>query len=233
MLKPLAACHKLRHVWLVTKKMTKSKSSAPDWCQRGSEGLYFSTENFVMDAVTRRRLDELDVAMRADISRIFQERVNPVVARYQRALSNRAKRLAGKNNIEIIDRSNLSCVFGMDYKVIESKYRERSPWPIVVSYQIKAFEEFGINGLIYFVEKTSRYKNQRDIGYALALKLLSERGRWSKASINAFVRKLIRNDIEVTSQIRRRGRKPIGAVAMSDAERQSRYRENRRSLNRV
>lgn len=191
--------------------------------------MYFSTENFVMDAAAQRRLDELHEAMLSDISQVFQDRVKPVVARYKRALLNRARRLSRTSNLEVPNKSQLSCDFGIHSMVAEGRYRERSPWPVVVKYQTKIFDEFGINGLIYFVEKTSRYKLQRDIGYALAMKLLSERGQWSKASINAFVRKLLNKDIEIVSQIRRRGRKPIGAVAMTDAERQSRYRRNRRS----
>ncbi|MDH3030155.1 hypothetical protein [Methylobacterium fujisawaense] len=118
---------------------------------------------------------------------------------------------------------------GVKFRLASIRYRELSPWSIVAAYQMRSLEEFGVNGLIFFVEKTSRYKKQRDIGYALAIKLICEKRNLNHAEIRNFVRNLRDENLEVTSKIRKRGRKPLGAVAMTDAERQSRHREKRKS----
>lgn len=195
--------------------------------------MYFGVENFVMDSATRDRIQSLHDAMHADIRHNYHSKVDPVVARYKCLLMYRHQRLTGINVASNFDVQWLRSELGILFKLSTDRYRELSSWSIVAYYQKKSLEEFGANGLIYFVEKTSRYKKSRDIGYALAIKLMSEKRSLSYAEIRNFVRSLSDKNLEVSGQTRKRGRKPVGAVAMTDAERQSRYREKRRSAGRT
>lgn len=195
--------------------------------------MYFGVENFVMDSSTRERIQSLHHAMLNDISLNYHLKVDPVIDRYKRSLMSRHQRLTGTSVSPSFDKEWMRSELGIKLKTATDRYRELSPWSIVAAYQMRSLQEFGVNGLIFFVEKTSRYKKQRDIGYALAIKLICERRNLSHAEIKNFVRSLRDENLEVALEIRKRGRKPVGAVAMTDAERQSRHREKRRSSGRT
>lgn len=195
--------------------------------------MYFGVENFVMDSSIRGRIQSLHDAMHTDIGLNYHLKVDPVIARYKRYLMYRHQRLTGTSVSPSFDKVWMRSKLGIKFRTATDRYRELSPWSVVAAYQMRSLEEFGVNGLIFFVETTSRYKKQRDIGYALAIKLICERRKLSHAEIKNFVRSLRDENLEVTLKIRKRGRKPVGAVAMTDAERQSRHREKRRSSGRT
>ena len=91
------------------------------------------------------------------------------------------------------------------------------------AYHRRAYREFGLSGLLWFMESLRRDLDHRRLS-AVVLLMMSRPDDPAPGEIVRWTRQLYRESVTVTPTQTKRGRKTLGATAMTSAERQRRHR---------
>ncbi|CAO4138452.1 hypothetical protein [Methylorubrum aminovorans] len=183
---------------------------------------------FTLDAATEKRLEDLLAEMRSAYDRHRAEVIEPVCARYKRMIAGRVGGERVSERSRDASSSSLSDNTLIEMEAATATFRARQRWPIVFAYHRRAYREFGLGGLLWFMESLRRDLDHRLLS-AVVLLMMSRLDDPTPGEIVRWIRQLHREGVVVTPTRAKRGRKTLGATAMTSAERQRRHRARKRA----
>lgn len=183
---------------------------------------------FTLDAATESRLKDLLAEMRSAYDRHRAEVIEPVCARYKRLIAGRVRGEGVSHRCREDSSSSLSASTLLEMEAAMATYRARQRWPIVFAYHRRAYRAFGLGGLLWFMESLRRDLDHRMLS-AVVLLMMSRPDDPAPGEIVRWTRQLHREGVAVTPPPTKRGRKTLGATAMTSAERQRRHRARQRA----
>lgn len=183
---------------------------------------------FTLDEATEKRLKDLHAEMRSAYDRHCAEVIEPVCARYKRLIAGRSRgeRVSERSREASTAPVSANTLFEMEAAM--ATYRARKRWPIVFAYHRRAYRAFGLGGLLWFMESLRRDLDYRMLS-AVVLLMMSRPDDPTPGEIVRWTRQLHREGVAVTPTQTKRGRKTLGATAMTAAERQRRHRARKRA----
>lgn len=181
-----------------------------------------------LDAATEKRLKDLHAEMRSAYDRHRGEVIEPVCARYKRMIAGRSLGERVSERSRDASSSSLSANTLLEMEAAMATYRARQRWPIVFAYHRRAYRAFGLGGLLWFMESLRRDLDYRMLS-AVVLLMMSRPDAPAPGEIVRWNRQLHREGVAVTPTQTKRGRKTLGATAMTSAKRQQRHRARKRA----
>lgn len=183
---------------------------------------------FTLDAATEKRLNDLHAEMRSAYDRHCAEVIEPVCARYKRMIAGRSRGERVSRRSRDASSSSLAANTLLEMEAAMATYRARKRWPIVFAYHRHAYRAFGLGGLLWFMESLRRDLDHRMLS-AVVLLMMSRPDDPTPGEIVRWTQQLHRVGVAVTPTQTKRGRKTLGATAMTATERQRRHRARKRA----
>jgi hypothetical protein len=183
---------------------------------------------FKLDAATEKRLKDLHAELRSAYDGHCAEVIEPVCARYKRLIAGRSRGERVSERSREASSPPLSANTLLEMEAAMAAYRARQRWPIVFAYHQRAYRSFGLGGLLWFMESLRRDLDRRMLS-AVVLLMMSRPDDPTPGEIVRWTRQLHREGVAVTPTQTKRGRKTLGATAMTAAERQRRHRARKRA----
>lgn len=180
-------------------------------------------QRFRLDAATHDRLECLHREMQSAYARHLQERLEPVCERYGRAVASRSGlKVSSPQSISASPPGFPSDQF-LKVQARIANYRERHRWPFVFAYHRRAYRDYGLAGLLWFMQRLHRGVRPRKLS-AVALLMMTRADDPTPGEIMRWIRHLHGEGLVVAPTTKKPGRRALGVTAMTPAERQRRHR---------
>lgn len=183
-----------------------------------------TAQRFRLDPATRAGLEALHNEMISAYKRHTIEVLHPVRERYRRAVAARRDRERAAERRHDASPPAPERADTLSVEAAVASYYERQRWPFVVAYHRRAYQEFGLAGLLWFMQGMGRGVDHPTLSAAVLL-MMTRADDPTPAEIVRWIRQLHGEGLPVTPTMRRPGRRALGSRAMTPAERQRRHRE--------